>query len=187
MALIIKFMPNYFFAPDEFPEIPKRDDVKNDDFLFKQGATRGLSKIRFHDFNIAYNSVDLPNITVFKEQIEVFKNLLLKAQPNEEQIKDIDFLLILGELFTLVVYGQLIIENSKIYQIDDNLLYQIFNFIVRDFSKFSLQLYFKSSSTDLQMELCQKMIKKAAVNDDLFNSIWEKYVYPMNGKYEMNP
>ncbi len=187
MALIIKFMPNYFFNPDEFPDIPKRDDANNDDFLFKQGATRGLSKIRFHDFNIVYNSVDLPNIAVFKEQIEVFKNLLMKAQPNEEQIKDIDFLLILGELFTLVVYGQLIIENSKIYQIDDDLLDQIFNFIVRDFSKFALQLYSKSSSTDLQMELCQKIIRKAVVNDDLFNRVWEKYVFPMNGKYEMNP
>ncbi len=187
MALIIKFMPNYFFNPDEFPEIPKRDDAKNDDILFKQGPTRGLGKIRFHDFNIAYNSVDLPNINVFKEQIEVFKNLLIKGQPNEEQIKDIDFLLILGELFTLVAYGQLIIENSKIYQIDDDLLDQIFNFIVRDFSKFALQLYSKSSSTDLQMELCLKMITKAVVNDDLFNRVWEKYVYPMNGKYEMNP
>ena len=34
MALIIKFMANYFFNPGEFPEIPKIDDPTNDDFLF---------------------------------------------------------------------------------------------------------------------------------------------------------
>jgi acyl-CoA dehydrogenase len=37
MALIIKFMANYFFNPGNFPEIPKRDDPTNDDFLFNQG------------------------------------------------------------------------------------------------------------------------------------------------------
>ena len=40
-----------------------------DAFLFNQGPTRGLAKIRFHDFNIAYNSLSLPNIEIFKEQI----------------------------------------------------------------------------------------------------------------------
>jgi hypothetical protein len=30
---------------------------------------------------------------------------------NKQQIKDIDFLLIVGELFTLVAYGQLILES----------------------------------------------------------------------------
>jgi len=65
MALIIKFMANYFFNPDKFPEPPRRDDHKNDDFLFNQGATKGLAKIRFHDFNQAYSSVDLPNINIY--------------------------------------------------------------------------------------------------------------------------
>ncbi|MBW2218348.1 MAG: acyl-CoA dehydrogenase, partial [Deltaproteobacteria bacterium] len=109
MALIVKFMANYFFNPGEFSEIPRRDDPSNDDFLFNQGPTKGLGKIQFHDPSIAYNSIDLPNVNVFKEQIEIFKELLVQAPPDKEQIKDIDFLLIMGELFTLVPYGQLII------------------------------------------------------------------------------
>jgi len=187
MALIIKFMPNYFFNPDEFPEIPKMDGLDNDDFLFNQGPTKGLGKIQFHDYNIAYNSIDLPNINILKEQIEVFKEFLLKTPPDEEQQKDIDFLLILGELFTLVAYGQLIIENAKLYNIEDDLLDQIFDFIVRDFSKFALQLYSKTVSTDTQMELCLKMIKKPKVNKERYNRVWEKYVYTLKGEYEMNP
>ncbi|MBU0995563.1 MAG: acyl-CoA/acyl-ACP dehydrogenase [Proteobacteria bacterium] len=187
MALIIKFMPNYFFNSDEFPVIEKRDDKANDDFLFNQGTTRGLGKIRFHDYNIAYNSVSLPNITIFREQINVLKEFLVTAPPTNEQQKDIDFLLILGELFTLVGYGQLIIENAKIYNMDDALLDQIFDFMIRDFSKFALQLYSKTSSTAAQMALSQKMIKKANVDTKRFNDIWETYVYPLNGAYEMTP
>ena len=101
MALIIKFMPNYFFNPGNFPEIPRRNDVADDSFLFEQGATKGLSKIQFHDFKPAYDSYDLPNVNIFKEQIEIFKAFLATATPTPEQQKDIDFLLILGEIFTL--------------------------------------------------------------------------------------
>jgi acyl-CoA dehydrogenase len=174
MALIIKFMPNFFFNPAEFPSIPRRDDAANDDFLFQQGETRGLGKIQFHDYNIAYGSLDLPNIAIFREQIEVLKELLLQAPPSKEQIDDIDFLLILGELFTLVAYGQLLIENAKIYGVEDDIMDQIFDFMVRDFSKFALQLYSKTTSTQVQMDLCMKMLRKPAADKGRFDSVYDR-------------
>ena len=186
MALIIKFMANYFFNPGKFPEISKRDEAVNDDFLFNQGPTKGLGKIQFHDYNIAYNSIDLPNVNIYKEQIEILKEFLMTATPNKEQAKDIDFLLTLGELFTLVVYGQLIIEKVKMDNIEDDLVEQIFDFMIRDFSKFALQIYSKTSSTEKQMELCMKMIKKPVVNVERFKKIWENNVYSLRGTYEMN-
>ena len=187
MALIIKFMANYFFNPDEFPEIPKRDDPKNDDFLFQQGATKGLGKIRFHDFMRVYNSVDLPNIDTFKAQIEVFKEFLMTAAPTQEQAKNIDFLLSLGELFTLVAYGQLIIEKCRLDNVEDDLLDQIFDVLVRDFSKYALQLYSKTGSTDQQMALSLRMIKKPLINEARFQNIWRNYVYALKDQYEMSP
>jgi acyl-CoA dehydrogenase len=185
MALIIKFMANYFFNPGEFPEIPQRMEPADDTFLFNQGPTRGLGKIRFHDYQIAYDSIDLPNLAVFKEQIACLKAFLMQATPDEAQQKDIDFLLTLGELFTLVAYGQLIIENAAIYEIGPARLDQIFDFMVRDFSKFALQLYSKPSSSEKQMALALKMIRKAVVDPDRFNAVWEKHVAPLNGQYEM--
>jgi acyl-CoA dehydrogenase len=186
MALIIKFMPNYFFNPDEFPEIPKMVEPVNDDFLFKQGPTKGLSKIRFHDYNLAYDSIDLPNISIFKEQIGVFKEFLLQTPPDEAQRRDIDFLLTLGELFTLVAYGQLIIESSKIYEVEDDLIDQIFDFMVRDFSKFALQLYSKVSSSPQQMDFCLKMIRKPVVDTERYERVWTDYVYATKDQYHMN-
>ena len=186
MALIVKFMANYFFKPAEYAAVTKQDGKQNDDFLFSQGETRGLGKIRFHDYKIAYNSVHLPNVKIFKKQIRLLKLFLMIAKPDKEQIKDFDFLLILGELFTLVVYGQLIIENAKILAVEDDLVDQIFDFMIRDFSKFALQLYSKTSSTVMQKRLCKRMIRKALKDEQRFRRILEKHVYALKDQYEMN-
>jgi len=186
VALIVKFMFNYFFNPAEFPEIDLQMSTRDDDFLFEQGPTRGLGKVQFHDYNIAYNSVDLPNVNVFKEQIATLKEVLVAASPDKDQQRDIDFLLAIGEMFTLVAYGQLIIENAKIYEIEDDLLDQIFDFFVRDFSAYATQLHGKQSSTDKQQEYCIKMIKKPVVDKRRYENVWEKYVYALKDVYVMN-
>src|SRR4030042_939700 len=49
MALVVKFMQNYFFNPKGFPKVPRRNDASNDDGLFNQGPTKGLGKVQFHD------------------------------------------------------------------------------------------------------------------------------------------
>ncbi len=185
IALIIKFMANYFFAPAAYPAVARRDDGSNDSFLFDQGATTGLGKVRFHDYRVAYDSFDLPNLGVFKAQIALFKEMAMLAPPTPEQAKDIDFLLTVGEMFTLVVYGQLILENAKIYQTESALLDQIFDFMVRDFSKFALQLYSKPSSTEAQMAQCLKMIKKPVTDDARYRQVWQEHVSRMQGQYKM--
>jgi acyl-CoA dehydrogenase len=185
MALIIKFMANYFFAPAEYPEVPRRDEGSNDSFLFDQGPTKGLGKIKFHDYRIAYDSVDSPNLSVFKEQIETFKQMAMLAPPTPAQAKDIDFLLTVGEMFTLVVYGQLVLENARIYKLEPELLDQIFDFMVRDFSKFALQMYSKPSSTDGQMAQCLKMIKKPMTDNVRYAKVWNEHVSKMQDQYKM--
>ncbi|MBF0468588.1 MAG: acyl-CoA dehydrogenase, partial [Desulfamplus sp.] len=186
MALIVKFMANYLFVPAVMPEIPTVDQPANDDFLFNQGPTKGLGKTVFHDFDKAYSSVDLPNIAIFREQIALLKEMLINAGPDKHQSKDIDFLLILGELFTVVAYGQLIIENALLRKVENDILDQIFDFMIRDFSKHALQLYSKSSSNDKQMEFALKMIRKPQLNQERFQRVWEKYVYSSKDNYEMN-
>jgi acyl-CoA dehydrogenase len=117
-------------------------------------------------------------------QLKVF---LAMVTPTPEQQKDIDFLLILGELFTCVVYGQLILENAKITNVDKDLLDQIFDFRVRDFSKYALQLYSKPSSTEKQMELCMKIIRKPTVDKARYEWVLSNHVYALKDVYEMNP
>jgi len=111
---------------------------------------------------------------------------LMVARPNQEQIKDIDFLLIVGELFTLVVYGQLILESSPVHSVENDVLDQIFDVLVRDFSKFALQLYSKTSSTATQRLCCRRMIRKPVVDPGRFERVWKGHVYALEGAYRMN-
>lgn len=186
MALIIKFMANYFFKPGEFTLPGRITEPKNDDFLFSQGKTKGLGKTRFHDYRKIYDSVSLPNVNIFKKQIRLLKLFLVIGKPGKEQIKDFDFLLNLGELFTLVVYGQLILENAKIVGVDDKVIDQIFHVMIRDFSKYALQLYTKGSTTYLQQKLCKRMVTRPSSDKEQFAYIWETYIDSMKGQYEMN-
>ncbi len=187
MALVVKFMANYFFNPGQFEEIAPQTAPGHDAFLFAQGPTRGLGKIRFHDYRIAYNRVATANAEIFKQQIETFKTLLATAPPGESQTGDIDFLLYLGELFTLVAYGQLIIEQAAIDGVEDAVLDQIFDFMVRDFSAHALGLHNHPASTAAQMDACRQMIRKPAYDDSRFQRVWRQYVLACQDRYTMSP
>ncbi len=184
MAQIIKFMPAFFFMPEEQQEVPTVDTPNHDAFMFNQGPTKGASLIRFHDYRETYASVSLPNVDIFKDQMQIFNEFMTQATPDDEQGQDLDFILNSGELFTLVVYGQLIIENAAIHNIGDALLDQIFDVMVRDFSKFALQLYSKPSTTERQQEILLRCIKKPNVDEARFNEVWDE-VYELKGLYEM--
>ena len=186
LALILKFMLNFFMNHKKYDEVPRQDQIGDDAFLFNQGPTRGLGRVRFHDWKPAFEKYDLPNVKIFMEQINIFNLLGTKAPPNSEQLNDLDFMLSgIGELFALIVYSHLIIENAPIYNIDNDTVDQIFDYLVRDFSKFALSLYQKSGTTPEQMELCMQMIKKPNVDLERFNNVW-KVVYSLKDAYQMN-
>lgn len=186
IALIIKFAKNYLFNPKEYTDIPQTSEARNDDFLFNQGTAGGLGKIQFHDYNKAFSLFNTPNLKIFKEQVEIFKESLIKAPSTPEQQKDTEMMLAVGDIFTLIPYAQLILENARLYYIDIDLLDQIFDFMVRDFSKFALELHNKPSSTEKQMEYCMKMIRKPDVDEKRYKKIWTDFVYSQKGAYEMN-
>ena len=186
IALVTKFMKNFLFAPADYPEIPRRDDIGNDAFLFNQGPAAGLSKITFHDCRKSFDGIRSANLAIFLEQIKAFKDFLSQATPDEKQSKNMDYMLQLGELFTLIPYAQLICENKKIYAVDDAVIEEIFNFIVRDFSAFALRFYTGQDNSPEQQELILKMLRKPEINHQNFDRVWEQCVYALNGQYQMN-
>jgi acyl-CoA dehydrogenase len=183
MALIIKFVRNYFFEPVDYPEIPKSSDAADDGYLFNQ-KTGSLAAIRFPDYRQPYKNIDSPNVQIFKEQMELFRTLLISAPPNKEQAANIDYMLAAGELFTLIVYAQLILENSKIYETDRDVLEQIFTFLVKDYSSFALQMILGHENSADQEEIFYKMIKKPVKVADGFQRVWNQ-VYALKDQYTM--
>jgi acyl-CoA dehydrogenase len=188
IQLIRKFMRNYFFNPAEYPPVAPDLSEKDDLFLFNQGPTRGLGKIQFHDYKPVFEAnKGLPNVAAFMKQIAIFREMLEKAGPDEAQDMDPSWSLPLGEMFSIVVYGQLILEQVGISGIDSDILNQMFDFMVRDFAQFAMQIYGNHSSKDAQRDYCVKiMLIKAVPNSEQYNSVWEQYVSVLNGEYAMN-
>ena len=188
VQLIRKFMKNYFFSPAKYFPVAPDFSLKDDSFLFNQGPTKGLGKVQFHDYKPVFEAnKGLPNVATFIKQIEIFKEMLEKAGPDKAQDMDPSWSLPVGEMFSIVVYGQLILEQAKFDGLDSDILNQIFDFMVRDFAHFALQIYGNHSSTDEQRAYCTKiMLIKAVANPEQYNKVWEKYVFVLSGEYQMN-
>ncbi|SCF01370.1 Acyl-CoA dehydrogenase [Micromonospora matsumotoense] len=187
LALILKFMANYFFAPAEFPGVPTRHDPADDGFLFRQGPARGLGAIRFHDWRAAYAArAEVPNVARFTAQADGLRELLATHPPGEEQQGDLDFLLALGQLFALVVYGQLILEQAGATGLDADLLDQIFDILVRDFAGHATELHGKPTATDAQAAWALTQIRRPVADAARAGRVWSR-VEALAGRYEMTP
>jgi acyl-CoA dehydrogenase len=183
MALVLKFMANYLFNPGEYPPVPQRRDAADDEFLFRQGPAKGLGAIQFADWRAVYASAQhVPNVTRFTEQAEGLVKLLSTAPPSEEQQKELGFLLTLGELFTLVVYGQLIIEQAALSGLDDATLDAIFDVMVRDFSAYAVTLHGHPTTTAEQRAWALENVREPVSGA----GIWEA-IEALSGAYEMTP
>jgi acyl-CoA dehydrogenase len=185
MALVLKFMANYLFNPGQHPPVPPRRDAADDDFLFHQGPAKGLGKIQFDDWRASYAPfAEVPNVARFMEQAEGLSALLSTAPPSEEQQRELGFLLTLGELFTLVPYGQLILEQAALTGIDADTIDAIFDVLVRDFSGYAVTLHGHSSSSDAQQAWALDHVRKPVGDTDRFGRVWNQ-VERHAGAYEM--
>ncbi|WP_310727078.1 acyl-CoA dehydrogenase family protein [Streptomyces sp. N2A] len=187
LALILKFMGNHLLAPAEYEPVPTRLDAADDDFLFHQGPARGLGAIRFHDWRTAYDAhAHLPNVARFREQADALCEFVTTAAPDEKQSRDLDLLLAVGQLFALVVHGQLILEQAQLTTLDEDVLDELFAVLVRDFSAHAVELHGKDSATEAQQTWALGAVRRPAVDDGRSARVWER-VEALAGAYEMAP
>ena len=182
MALIIKFVKNYFFGPADYPEVAQQHEPRDDSYLFNQ-KTGGLSTVRFGDYRLAYRGHESPNVLRFREQVELFRRLLVEAPPSAEQARNIDYMLSAGELFTLAVYAQLVLENVNIMKVSAELLEQIFSFLIQDFSRAALAMIIGQDNSAEQEKLFNQMIMKPVADRQGFARVWDEEVYPLKDVY----
>ncbi|MEK7689450.1 MAG: acyl-CoA dehydrogenase, partial [Bdellovibrionota bacterium] len=197
MALVIKFTKNYFFGKGSLPEIPRRDDVADDTYLFRQKAG-GLQDVQFGDYRKAFEGwSQIRNLSLFQTQIEALRKMLMQAPPTKEQAGNVDFMLASGELLTLVAYSQLVLESAKLERrspqsgasssntaVDDAVLEQIFAFVVRDFAGYALAIRQLYDVTPDQGRILDEMISVRPVQDSTsLAGVWDRHVSSLRGVY----
>ncbi|MFJ1779317.1 acyl-CoA dehydrogenase family protein [Streptomyces anulatus] len=185
LALILKFMRNHLLNPVEYPAVPTRLDAADDAFLFQQGPARGLGSVRFHDWRTAFDAyAEVENVARFREQADALCAFVETAAPDEEQSRDLDLLLAVGQLFALVVHGQLILEQARLTGLDQELLDELFAVLVRDFSAHAVELHGKDSATEEQQGWALGAVRRPVVDAARSARIWER-VEALSGAYEM--
>ncbi|MGW4241603.1 acyl-CoA dehydrogenase [Nocardia sp. NPDC004722] len=175
------------FARAAHAPVPTRRDSADDEFLFRQGPSSGLGKIRFTDWRPVFEKfAHIPNVAVFLEQALAFQTLLAAATPTAQQQEDVDFLFALGELFTTLPYAQLILEQAEIAGADEAVLDQLFDLFVREFSKHALTLHTKPTATKAQQVRALDLVRRPIADSARFEKVLTQ-VTGLAGVYEMNP
>ncbi|MFH8570406.1 acyl-CoA dehydrogenase family protein [Streptomyces sp. NPDC017993] len=187
LALILKFMGNHLLNPADYEAVPTRLDAADDAFLFQQGPARGLGSVRFHDWRTAYDAyADVPNVGRFREQADALCEFVTTAAPDAEQARDLDLLLAVGQLFALVVHGQLILEQARLTGLEEDVLDELFAVLVRDFSAHAVELHGKDSASADQQSWALGAVRRPVVDDARSARVWER-VEALAGAYEMAP
>ncbi len=186
LALVLKFLPAFAAAGAgqgvKYAPVPVRLDPADDAFLFAQGPASGLSRIGFPDWRGAFARFSkLPNVATFISQVQAFGQLMATAPPRGEQAKDLDFLLNIGQIFTQVVYAQLVAEAAALAidgapggtrtgttaacaGLDENHVDRIFGVFVQDLSEYAVAVHGQASATTEQQAGARALIRRAAVD-----------------------
>jgi hypothetical protein len=185
-ALLLKFLPAYLFGGEALDAPPARHDDADDAFLFAQGPTRGLSKIAFPDWRPIFDAfAAVPNVARFREQADALVGLIQDAQLTPEQMtSDLDFQQSLAQLFTLVPYGQLILEQAQLDDAPADVVDLVFETFVRDFSALAIELHGKASSTDAQQRWALESVRKPVVDEARADRVYAE-VRAIAGTYVM--
>jgi hypothetical protein len=187
LALILKFMRNHLLDPAAYEPVPTRLDAADDTFLFGQGPARGLGSVRFHDWRAAYDAyAGVANVARFREQADALCEFVLTAAPDEQQSRDLDLLLAVGQLFALVVHGQLVLEQARLTNLDEDVLDELFAVLVRDFSAHAVELHGKDSATEQQQLWALGAVRRPVVDEARSGRVWQR-VEALAGTYEMAP
>jgi acyl-CoA dehydrogenase len=181
-----------------------RREAADDAYLFAQGPASGLGRIEFHDPRPAFaRFAHLPNVATFLEQVTALGGLLVTAPPSTEQYEDLDFLLMLGQLFTQVVYAQLVAEAAGLALSDDPEgarpgsvsdltdlteahVDRMFAVFVQDVAEFAVALHGQPSATPAQQHGALTLIKRPTIDAPAEDSFVEE-VLSYDGAWTMNP
>jgi acyl-CoA dehydrogenase len=198
LALVLKFLPAYAAAAAgravDYPPVGVRLDAADDAYLFAQGAASGLAKIGFPDWRGAFaRFARLPNVAAFLEQVKAFGAMMMSAAPQGDQGKDLDYLLNIGQIFTQVVYAQLVAEaaalaldgapdgrregtTASLAGLKEMHVDRIFGVFVRDVNDYAVALHGQASATPAQQAAALALVRHPSADAAAMAALHEEIV-----------
>ncbi len=208
LALVLKFLPKYLAAAagagGSYAPVGVRREAADDAYLFAQGPASGLGRIEFHDPRPAFARFShLPNVATFVGQMQALGTMLVTAPPSTEQSEDLDFLLTLGQLFTQVVYAQLVAEAaglalsedpqgcragsvSDLTDLTEAHVDRMFAVFVQDVAEFAVALHGQASATEAQQAGALTLIARPTIEADAEEAFVTE-VLAYDGAWTMTP
>ena len=145
-----------------------------------------MKSVRFGDYSLCYEGFQQANVLRFRDQVELLKEFLAKNTPSAEQGANVDYMIALGELLAATAYAQLTLENAKIYEIGDDVLEEIFAFMIRDFAGYALMFRSNFVQSPEQIATINKMIIDPVLDSARYEKVWEQKVLSLKDVYVMN-
>ena len=188
LALILKFIDGYFFHHEDYPELPKLGQ-SDDSCVFHQSYGK-MSDVTFADYRKVLNACQLPNVKAFAKQVEALRTLFEKYPiPPKERTnrQNMDYMLNLGHMFTMAPYAQLILEAAKLYDIEDEIINQMFSFYVTDMATYATKQLSSQENGEGRDALLLEIINTKPVHDKAeYERIWDETILPLTDAYIIN-
>jgi acyl-CoA dehydrogenase len=169
-----KFMANYMLRPTLLPEVPVRA-AGEDVFVIRSSRPASYRELRVHDWRAAYGDVaEVANVSLLAQQAEGLCELLEHAPLSAVQQQDLDFLEALRRMFTVVVYGQLVLEQARTIALHEAVLDQIFEALVADFSGYAVALQSQPLADAKQRQLSLAQVRRPHSVASRRAAVWEE-------------
>jgi acyl-CoA dehydrogenase len=187
-TLMVKFMPNYLFAPDEsMPAIGVADEPVNDDFLFDQGPIGGLGTSRSATtgrcltasppYPVSWRSGNRWTCSWRWSPVP------RPARSSRTTLTPPSRSGSCSHCWSTPAW----LEAVPAWGVADELLDEIFGVFVRDFNGYATDLLGKASTTTEQADLARGVLRQPAVDPARSGRVWEKHVLVHKDAYEMSP
>ena len=176
VTVILRFAESYLLHPASFDPVPADRGPSDDSHLFQWHSAATADGVRFHNWRPSFDVfADHGNVGLLREQVEQLCSWVAR-HPREAAR---EMATALGDLFGLVVYGHLILEQADLDGVGRDVVDGVSGLLAGDFSARLLGIQAMPAASAQQREWARAAVRVPAGDAAL---IWPR-VEALVGEY----
>jgi acyl-CoA dehydrogenase len=182
LSLTAQFIPRYFTQPDDGQTRPASlaaGQIHPGEVPYLMEARGGhINSIAFRSYLDAYQPLrSVPNVRLFIRQARLFGRFV-RGPSFHVHAADLETALALGQCLATIAYGQLIAENSALFDMPPQLVSTIFHLLVSDLSASALALASSSRLSEASRALMEHMVAVPRTSDADWDFVLQRAMPP---------